>query len=545
MAEETKALTTRPKAFSLPAAPDLAGFKTELGPIPKVADYQKVAEELKTSKDVGGEQFRKLERLESAEQDIGAAQLATQQFKADTDAAIASQTRQGAQDIEAGLDLIRQRFPHPQFHPTQENVQSMATLFSLIGLVGTGMGGGGKMSAMNALVSMNGMLKGWQQGRKDLYEREKVEFDKNMARVKAILDDAYKDADRAYKTLAYNREEAQALAGQSAAKLGGQVGKQILEKQGLERYVDFLKGLKKDLENAEERASAERIQQARNDAADKRQLAQFAQQDKLARDREAAAERRLRRDMDHRERLAAIRASQPKGQGSAANTRYAFNMAEAFSQAAQDLVNITNMPRDTVMGNFAELAGKSGDSLKQGLTAALGRKMTSQDERMFAQLVAGLDQNMARTLGGGYANSGAKHAIEAYKQQLPRAGDSAATSALFLARFKQELGIFADVFEAHPGSSDKMAGKVNNYMNAVNKAIPYNVNDVLDATRGSRQTINQQFEELATPRGDINLPVDSGNAASTQSAGRATLRGRAIVVRGNKWVFEDDGTEAK
>ena len=545
MAEETKALTARPKAFSLPAAPDLAGFKTELGPIPKVADYQKVAEELKTSKDVGGEQFRKLERLESAEQDIGAAQLAAQQFKADTDAAIASQTRQGAQDIEAGLDLIRQKFPHPQFHPTQENVQSMATLFSLIGLVGTGMGGGGKMSAMNALVSMNGMLKGWQQGRKDLWEREKVEFDKNMARVKAILDDAYKDADRAYKTLAYNREEAQALAGQSAAKLGGQVGKQILEKQGLERYVGFLDGLKKDFQNAEERASAERIQQARNDAAEKRQLALFAQQDKLARDREAAAERRLRKDMEHRERLAAIRASQPRGQASAANIRYAFNMAEAFSQAAQDLVNITKMPKDTVMGNFAELAGKSGDSLKQGVTAALGRKITSQDERMLAQLVAGLDQNMARTLGGGYANSGAKHAIEAYKQQLPRAGDSPATSALFLARFKQELGIFADVFEAHPGSSDKISGKVNNYMNAVNKAIPYNVSDVLDATIGSRQTINQQFAELATPRGDINLPVDSGNASSTPSAGRATLRGRAIVVRGNKWVFEDDGTEAK
>jgi hypothetical protein len=421
----------------------------------------------------------------------------------------------------------------------------MATLFSLIGLVGTGMGGGGKMSAMNALVSMNGMLKGWQQGRKDLFEREKVEFDKNMARTKAILDDAYRDADRAYKTLAYNREEAQALAGQSAAKLGGQVGKQILEKQGIERYVNFLDGIKKDFKETEKLASTERIQAAKDLAAERRQAARDLAAERRQAAREAAAERRHRQDMEQRERLAAIKASQPRGQGSAANTRYAFNMAEAFSQAAQDLVNITNMPRDTVMGNFAELAGKSGDSLKQGLTAALGRKITSQDERMFAQLVAGLDQNMARTLGGGYANSGAKHAIEAYKQQLPRAGDSAATSALFLARFKQELGIFADVFEAHPGSSDKMAGKVNNYMNAVNKAIPYNVNDVLDATRGSRQTINQQFEELATPRGDVNLPVDSGNSATTPSAGRATLRGRPIVVRGNKWVFEDTGEDAK
>jgi hypothetical protein len=33
----------------------------------------------------------------------------------------------------------------------------------------------------------------------------------------------------AHKTLAYNRQEAEALAGQSAAKSGGQVGKQILE----------------------------------------------------------------------------------------------------------------------------------------------------------------------------------------------------------------------------------------------------------------------------------------------------------------------------
>jgi hypothetical protein len=67
-----------------------------------------------------------------------------------------------------------------------------------------------------------------------------------MAKTKSILDDAYKDADRAYKTLAYNREEAMALAGQSVAKPGSQVAKQILEKQGIERYISYLDGVKKD-----------------------------------------------------------------------------------------------------------------------------------------------------------------------------------------------------------------------------------------------------------------------------------------------------------
>jgi len=165
---------------------------------------------------------------------------------------------------------------------------------------------------------------------------------------------------------------------------------------------------------------------------------------------------------------------------------------------------------------------------------------------MFAQLVAGLDQNMARTLGGGYANSGAKHAIDAYKQQLPREGDSPAVSALFLARFKQELGIFADVYSAHPGANDQMSAKVNKYYDAVNKAIPFSVNDVLDATRNSRQTINQQFENLATPQGGVDLPVDTGQAPTAAPAARTPkLNGRAIEVRNNKWVYSDTGEEAK
>jgi hypothetical protein len=164
------------------------------------------------------------------------------------------------------------------------------------------MGGEGKMSAMNTLVSMNGMLKGWQQGRKDLFEREKVEFDKNMARVKAILDDAYRDADRAYKTLAYNREEAQALAGQSAAKLGGQVGKQILEKQGIERYVNFLDGIKKDVKETEKLASETRIQELRIEEQRKREDARFAQQEKLQNQRFAQQWQLLNARLDAQDR---------------------------------------------------------------------------------------------------------------------------------------------------------------------------------------------------------------------------------------------------
>ena len=481
-------------------------------------------------------------KLEQVEAPIMAAQQAGEQYKATAEAEIARQSREQSQNIEADLDLIREKFPYPQFHPTQENMQSLATLFSLVGMIGVAMGGAGKMSAMGSLNAMSGMMKGWQQGRADIWKREKEEFDKNMAKTKAILDDAYKDADRAYKTLAYNRDEAMALANESVAKLGGQVGKQILQKQGIERYISYLDGVRRDLKNAETEAARDKRQERQIEAQRVRDEANRLEQRERDDRLEAARDKRHREDMAQRDRLAAIKASQPKGQASAANTRYAFNMAEAFSQAAQDLVNITNMPKGTVMGNFAELSGKSGDSLKQGLSAAFGRKVTDQDARMFAQLVAGLDQNMARTLGGGYANSGAKHAIEAYKQQIPREGDSPAISALFLARFKQELGIFADVFDAHPGASDRMSEKVNKYVDAVNKAIPFTVNDVIDATRGSRQTINQQFENLANPQGGVNLPVDTGQAPA---AGKTVLRQGKVTSGPNAGKTKDeysDGT---
>jgi sulfopyruvate decarboxylase TPP-binding subunit len=537
------------KTYSVPPTPILSGLKGEVGNIPGMSGaptYEERAKLLPKSTDVAAEEARVLGSQNQLSEDIGLAQQAEKQYLSEAEYSIASQTREQAQDIEAGLELVREKFPYPEFKPTQENMQSLATLFSLVGVIGVAMGGEGKMSAMGSLNAMTGMMKGWQQGRKDLWEKEKLTFDKNMAKTKAILDDAYKDADRAYKTMAYNREEAIALANQSAAKLGGQVGKQMLQKQGLGNFFEFLKSLKKDLTHAEDIVSQRAVEQARIDAQVARDTATRAYQDKRDERIEAARDKRHREDMAQRDRLAALKASQPKGQGSAANTRYAFTMSESFGQTAQDLVNVSNMPKGTVMGNFAELAGKSGDSLKQGLSAAFGRKITDQDSRMFSQLVAGLDQNMARTLGGGYANSTAKHAIEAYKQQIPREGDSPAVVAMFLARFKQELGIFADVFSAHPGANEQMTGKVNKYMDMVNKAIPFNVNDVLAATRNSRITTGQQFENLATPQGNVDLPVDTGQAPAAAPAVRTPkLNGRAIEVRNNKWVYSDTGEEAK
>ena len=112
-------------------------------------------------------------------------------------------------------------FPYPEFHPTQENAASLGGLFSLVATMGVALGGAGKLSSMNALNAMGGMLKGWQQGRKDLYEKEKTIFDKEFARIKQIRTDLQKDLDNYFKLAPLDKEAAYAKAEEMAYKNPG------------------------------------------------------------------------------------------------------------------------------------------------------------------------------------------------------------------------------------------------------------------------------------------------------------------------------------
>ena len=238
------------KPFTLPAAPTEQAIKTQFGGVPGI-------DMTKAPKSLGGvqqEEARVLQRQQQLGRDIGANELAQKQYQADVQASIATQERERTQAIEAKVDQVRKDFPYPELHPTKENIPELATLFSLIGVIGMAVGGAGKMSAIGSMNSMSGMMKGWQQGRSDLWNREKQEFDKEMTKVKSIIDDAYKDADRAYKMMATDRRESEALANQSAAKMGGQIGKQILEKQGLEPYFKYLQEIKGDINKVLDRA---------------------------------------------------------------------------------------------------------------------------------------------------------------------------------------------------------------------------------------------------------------------------------------------------
>jgi hypothetical protein len=153
-----------------------------------------------------------------------------------------------ANDIRAGQERIKAENPLPKFIPTQENIQSLSTLFSLLGVISIGGGSKNKLSAMGALNSMTGMMKGWREGRADLWRQETVKFEKDMAQIKANLDAAAKEADLALKMLPYDVQKAEAMVQELVAKTGSQILKQKADLQGVQEAVKFVKELQTGFE---------------------------------------------------------------------------------------------------------------------------------------------------------------------------------------------------------------------------------------------------------------------------------------------------------
>lgn len=114
----------------------------------------------------------------------------------------------------------RAEFPFPEFHPTQDNASSLAGLFSIVSVLGMGLGNSGKQSALNAMNAMSGMMSGWQKGRADLFKYEKEVFDKEFNRIKVIHDDLRKDLSELMQLMPIDKEKAMYKAAELSAKAG-------------------------------------------------------------------------------------------------------------------------------------------------------------------------------------------------------------------------------------------------------------------------------------------------------------------------------------
>ena len=503
--------------------------------------------------------------------------------------------------------------PAPEFTPSKENLANLGSLGGMLMVLGAMGGSKGLVGATGAMNAMAGMLKGYQDGRKELFDREKATFEQNFKIWQANRTLIKETFDRAMKFAPYDIQKATDKAvselnaagattlGSVVKQSGIAVGKRTFDEASQkfdQQAQPIIAGLRSmqmapqvtqraeiSGEPTQVAGSAQlnipmqqpkptaakpmtRQQEIRQLDAEARRAEFLVEQAKTAKSLAPPKEtvdynlkdflvvtpdgKQSKRSMTNKEAydlqksgqaqvfqyreqkrfniaykdaegnpikksVTAEEADQLASEGvhfmvvpaksGVADTRYAFNMSESFAQAAQDIINITKLPDETRLPLFAGMTGKSGEGVIDSLRNTFARQITPENERQFQIIVGAFEQNMARALGGGYASSGAKHIIDGYKQQVAMQGDTPASRALFLARIKQELNIFADVFDAHPGADERLVAKVKKFNDAVNSVVPFDVDEVLKASTrqqtapragGSRPT-EEEFLKAAKP----------------------------------------------
>jgi len=74
------------------------------------------------------------------------------------------------------------------FNPDQQNAQTLAAVFSIIGAAGFLLGGNNKNTAKAALAAMNGMAEGYSKGRDQYAKEQRQAFETNQKALRGTLD---------------------------------------------------------------------------------------------------------------------------------------------------------------------------------------------------------------------------------------------------------------------------------------------------------------------------------------------------------------------
>jgi hypothetical protein len=456
-----------------------------------IQDFEKRAQERVNA--IPGERQAKEKELKQATETGMADIRGMQQMLGEAVGGVQGQYAGGVKEAQ---DVAARSAQDVAFAPTKENSAELTQLFGMLSTVAMMAGGKGRQSGMSALAAMTGAMEGYQKGRKDVFNNELKEFDKRIREVQLHNQNVRTKLNDALKTLQTDRDA-------GLAKLKGLE----MDIQGSQAALNFRRG---DIANGIKNLNTE-LNASTQTLSKYYERVQRAQQEA---NRLAAAERRHREALAQRERLSG-------GRQNALLAGRAENIREAFAQAAKDVENITKLPRNTVLGSFSGMAGKSGETLFESLRNTFARKVTQDEQRMAQQLLAGIEGHLAFALGGGYATSQSKARMDQYKEQIARAGDSPYIYATMLARLRQEMNVLSENFPSKPGATPEMNEKLQHYNDLVNKAVPFTVEDVIKA----------KFEKKGAPSPGGQEQRPSFN--SVEEAERANLpKGTKIIVNG-------------
>jgi hypothetical protein len=134
------------------------------------------------------------------------------------------------------------------FNPDQQNAQTLAAVFSIIGAAGFLLGGNNKNTAKSALAAMNGMAEGYSKGRDQYAKEQRQVFETNQKALRGTLDSLEKAFNYEIEQNKGNLEAATRNAKIAALERDASFINANIDKYGLVSTLEQLRSNKKRLE---------------------------------------------------------------------------------------------------------------------------------------------------------------------------------------------------------------------------------------------------------------------------------------------------------
>ena len=359
--------------------------------------------------------------------------------------------------------------PLPAFIPTKDSVNDIAGLFSVIGVIGMLVGGGGKMAGQRAMGAMNGMMEGYRKGRADLYKQQRNEFDANFKTMLQKHQEFRKEMEDAVKLAATNKDAGMAAAEEAATKAGSDIVKAQLRKGDL---MGAYKLVDESQKGAEEALKLE------------------------AKARDAEATEKFRREQSAANAAIRKEIAELKAQGSGKATQQAFiaqRAVTALQGAASTMESVMKLPAGSTAGFLPNLSTKDG--MFNFVRNAAGRKVSASEAKSIETLYSGLSRYLATIEASGTA-VGLVGLTQQLEKLQPKAGDTVGDTALKLADIRR-ISTEAVSAMVNSGLLPKQAGDAAQVqVERMEKAIPFTTNDVVEAMYGGKKTLSESSEDL-------------------------------------------------
>jgi len=343
-----------------------------------------------------------------------------------------------------------------KFEPTKDTMKDIAGLFSLVGVVGMVLG---KSNATQAMYAMNGMMEGHIKGRKDLVKQQAVEFEKNFKALQTKVDASYKELQDAVSLRMYDQRAGQEAITMAIARSESPLLKEMEARQGPMRTLAFLKDVKDNT---------------------------LGNMVKLNNDLRAKAD-----DRALREQVAELKAA---ASGKATQQQMMAQRAvNSLGGVASALESIKELPAGTTTGLLPNLQTKDG--MINYVRNTVGRKVSSRDAEIMNTLFTGIGRNLASIEASGAATGLSELSKQMQSGVYINSGvDDPYKVAIKLADIKRiAIENIRPAIESGL-MPEGQARTAQALVERIEKAIPFNTIDVIQASSKGKPTIRESTE---------------------------------------------------